>query len=593
MKKEILLADGFPLPVRAITESIAILGRKGSGKTYTATRLFEQMHAIGAQCVALDPVGNWYGLRLSSSGHRRGLDIPIFGGEHGDIPITPEGGKLLAETIVQRRLSCVIDLKLLRADGRKQFVIDFAEELFHLKSRERRPMHLFLEEARKFIPQRPMSKMDTKMIGAFEDIVRLGRNYGLGVSLIDQRPQSVNKEVLSQTELLIVHQLTGKHERKEIEAWVSEKATEGEESLSEVKNLQPGECFFWSPGLMRCFRKLKVGKKSTYDASATPELGEDDEDLAPRPLSDSDLTALQEGMVAMVEQAAKEDPKKLRVRLAKALKSVKALEAQLERRPEQATIVETVEVPIFTEMEYRALTDLLGDLGKGIGGQLGSIQARLCELRDIGLNKIPLESLKNVHRRSKSVVTDEIRKSSESRVKLRSVPAVGGSAEDSLTGPEQRILDAVAWLEDIGIDEPELVAVAFLAGYRPGGGGFNNPKSKLRTAGHIEYRPGKRACLTESGTALAVHSDDPPDDEQLHAKVLAKLKGPEQRILTPLLKSYPEPMATDDLAWAANYAPGSGGYNNPKGRLRTLGLIDYPSPGMICAADLLFLDGDR
>ena len=199
-----------------------------------------------------------------------------------------------------------------------------------------------------------------------------------------------------------------------------------------------------------------------------------------------------------------------------------------------------------------------------------------------------------MHRRSKSGITDQVRKSAKSRVKPQNSPLTRAAAvENNLTGPEQKILNAIAWLEDIGIDEPEGVAVAFLAGYRPGGGGFNNPKGKLRVAGHIEYRTGKRICLTESGTALAVHSDDPPDDEQLHAKVLAKLKGPEQRILTPLLESYPESMANGDLAQAANYAPGSGGYNNPKGRLRTLGLIEYPSPGMVCAADLLFLDGDR
>ena len=132
MAKKILLSKTFALPARAVTESIAIMGRKGSGKTYTGGRLFEQMHGIGAQCVALDPVGNWWGLRSSATGKSLGLDIPIFGGEHGDIPITPGSGKIMAEVIVNRRISCVIDLKLFRANQRKEFVTDFAEELYHL-----------------------------------------------------------------------------------------------------------------------------------------------------------------------------------------------------------------------------------------------------------------------------------------------------------------------------------------------------------------------------------------------------------------------------------------------------------------------------
>jgi DNA helicase HerA-like ATPase len=47
------------------------------------------------------------------------------------------------------------------------------------------------------------------MVGIYEEIIRLGRNYGIGVSMITQRPQSVNKEVLNQTECLFVGQVNG------------------------------------------------------------------------------------------------------------------------------------------------------------------------------------------------------------------------------------------------------------------------------------------------------------------------------------------------------------------------------------------------
>src|SRR5947199_163742 len=38
-----------------------------------------------------------------------------------------------------------------------------------------------------------------------------------------------------------------------------------------------------------------------------------------------------------------------------------------------------------------------------------------------------------------------------------------------LTGPEQRIINAIAWLNSIGVGEPNKTAVAY------GSGGFNNP----------------------------------------------------------------------------------------------------------------------
>ncbi len=38
------------------------------------------------------------------------------------------------------------------------------------------------------------------------------------------------------------------------------------------------------------------------------------------------------------------------------------------------------------------------------------------------------------------------------------------------------------------------------------------------------------------------------------------------------------------------YTAGAGAFNNPKGRLRSLGLIDYPRPGAVVAKSLLFLE---
>ena len=67
---------------------------------------------------------------------------------------------------------------------------------------------------------------DERMLGAFEDLVRLGRNYGIGVSLISQRPQSVNKEVLNMTECLFVLQVNGAQERKALTDWIVEKRIE-------------------------------------------------------------------------------------------------------------------------------------------------------------------------------------------------------------------------------------------------------------------------------------------------------------------------------------------------------------------------------
>ena len=171
-------------------------------------------------------------------------------------------------------------------------------------------------------------------------------------------------------------------------------------------------------------------------------------------------------------------------------------------------------------------------------------------------------------------------------VPQRAVPQSNGNG--SLTGPEQRILNAIAWLEDIGVESPEQPAVAFLAGYSYGGGAYNNPRGRLNMTGMVEYVSGNRIRLTDAGKRLAEPTDVPSTNDALHESVLARLPGPEQRLLKPLLKSYPSAMHNQTLADAAGYTAGAGAFNNPRGRLKTLGLIEYPQPGMVRARDLLF-----
>jgi len=106
--------------------------------------------------------------------------------------------------------------------------------------------------------------------------------------------------------------------------------------------------------------------------------------------------------------------------------------------------------------------------------------------------------------------------------------------------------------------------------------------------GLVDYLPGGLIRLTDAGAAVANAPEAPGTNEELHERVLDRLPGPEVRLLRPLLAAWPEPLSNDALARAASYAPGAGAFNNPKGRLRSLGLIEYPSAGHARARDLLF-----
>ena len=73
--KGIPFAKGLTLPADVVTETIGIFGRKGSGKTHTAGVVAEGLIDLGAQELILDPIGNWYGLRLGPDGIAKSIHI--------------------------------------------------------------------------------------------------------------------------------------------------------------------------------------------------------------------------------------------------------------------------------------------------------------------------------------------------------------------------------------------------------------------------------------------------------------------------------------------------------------------------------------
>lgn len=282
------IAAGFSLPAKeAATQTYAFIARKGGGKTYATGVLVEELMRLGVPVIVLDPIGTWYGLRLAADGKRPGLSIPVFGGEHGDVPIDVAQGDHLARVLVRRNSAAVVDVSGFRKGEMKRFVAEFAEGLYHEARTHRTPRMVVFEEAQTFAPQRT-SHGEERMLGAVEDIVRKGRNFGLGTVLISQRPQSVNKEVLNQVEALFVGQLSGPQERKTIEAWCTMR--DGDvKALKELPHLQRGSMVLWSPQWLGIMQKVKIKKKWTYDASSTPELGDKFE---VRPLAPVDVDEL-------------------------------------------------------------------------------------------------------------------------------------------------------------------------------------------------------------------------------------------------------------------------------------------------------------
>lgn len=94
------ISPTLTLPLDVCGEAIAVLAKRGAGKTNTGRVLAEELVAARVQTVVLDPVGAWWGLRSSADGKSEGLPLPILGGAHGDVPLEPTAGALLADVVI-------------------------------------------------------------------------------------------------------------------------------------------------------------------------------------------------------------------------------------------------------------------------------------------------------------------------------------------------------------------------------------------------------------------------------------------------------------------------------------------------------------
>lgn len=347
-------SEGFSLPIELVTQTLAILAKRGVGKSYTASVMAEEMLKNNQQIIVLDPTGAWYGLRSSADGKKQGFPIVVFGGDNGDLPLTESSGELLARSLVEQKFSAIFDLSLFRKGEARRFITSFLETLYRVN---RDPVHLFIDEADDIAPQRPMGD-EAVMLGAVEDIVKRGRKKGIGCTLITQRPADLAKQVLTQCEMLITLRLTHPRDINAIKEWVNVHAdpTQAKDMISSLPSLPVGTAWFWSPGWGDIFERIKVRQRETFDSSATPKPNQ--EFIKPKVLAKVDIEKLGNEINSMVEKTKADNPKELRKKITELEKSLSA------QKPKTEVVEKIIRESVLSDEDIRLIERLIESLGK-------------------------------------------------------------------------------------------------------------------------------------------------------------------------------------------------------------------------------------
>ncbi len=524
---------GTSIPMGALEQHVAIVGRTGSGKSYAARGAVEALLEAGRQVVVLDPTGVWWGLRAGADGGP-GFPVPVIGGDRADVPLPAEAGAALATLLVARRQSAVVDTSGFTMGERRRFYGAFLAGLHH---ENRAALHLVVDEADELAPQRPLPDQTT-VLHEMDRIVRRGRARGFRVLMITQRPAVLHKDVLSQAGCLIAMQLTAAQDRAAIGAWIEGQADRAEAKalLASLPQLRTGEGWLWwphaGPPVQQRFPRIR-----TLDTGSTPAHGEE---AADTPLSDAglDLEALRAALAVPVSDKPRRDD-------GKALAALRAERDRLERERDQA----------LAELEAcrAAIRTAAGALAGGI---------------------VTSPTPRPEEEDAPAPVTE----APAPRPKARST-ARRGRGE----GAELRILRVL-----VAHGRPATMRQwATLAGLSAKGGTWSTYVSRLRTSGYLGAGVGGTWFVNDAGRAAAGEVGAPPSSEELVDRWCEAVgAGGAGRMLAVLAGRYPATVDREALAEELGLAASGGTFNTYLSRLVSNGLATRLPEGVRAAGEL-------
>ena len=554
-----------------------VTASSGAGKSWLL-RVFVESVSTNIQTIIIDPEGEFATLREK-------LDILVVG-ENGDLQVSIDSAGLLARKLAETGISAVIDIYELAGKGdpwdkRRQFVANFLHSLMNLPKSMRHPMLIIVDEAHQFAPEAKGSEFSTASRSAINSLMSAGRKRGFGGILATQRISKIHKDSIADARNVFIGGTTLDIDQERAGDMLGFKRNQ----YTSLRDLSPGEFYCFGPafGDREVHRFCSAQVKTTH-----PKAGQRDSIAVPKASAHISKIASQFGDIptlAKEERDSMDALKSENVRLKHEL-SVRPVQIQ----PRKEIEIKTVEVPIFKDGQIEELKTVKIGLEEDIN-KFSEIAMNIVNSITMA-SKIPQRNLlENKGFETKlwnhPTVPVKVIRIDKGGKDYSAKALVSNDDISVISGPEQRILDAIAWFESIGNYQPKQVAVSFLAGYTYGGGAFNNPRGSLRTKGLVEYR-GDCISLTDAGRQVATQVTVPLSVALLQAHVLDILPGPEKNILSFLLDLYPNETSKEALSEMVGKRGGA--FNNPLGRLRSLGLIEYPRPSYVVALPFLFME---
>lgn len=584
-----------------IDTKVLNVANSGAGKSYLMRVLIERT-AHKVQWIIIDPEGEYASLREK-------FDFLLVGPE-GELPVDLRSAGLLARKIMETRVSTIIDLYGL-TELRPQWAAKFLSALLALPKALYTPVMVAIDEAHKFAPETPTGNKEERehLQQSRKAVITLtdsGRKQSRGAAIATQRLNKLAADARGDLNNNFIGRMVQDLDRERAADILGLKA---KDHLI-LRDLKPGVFFAFGPAfLMDGVFKVKIDTSETRH----PKPGE--RHLLDVPKASDALKQLVSQLGDLPAQAQEEQDA-----LASAQREVARLRNELSTREREwnARPIQVAAPRVETKIEYVEKPVLNGEVKEFVASARDVIQVltafpeRMAEIlnptfkplnESLGKVLTKVEQVQNwqapapapprefVRVPNPTPLYQTPRSSPPTRPAQSGAGALNGT--EGLTNPQQRILDALAEFEALGITMPHKSNVAVFSDQSPRSSGFQNNLGRLRTLNYIAYQGSGRVMLTDAGRAFANPAGAIRTLQDLHHAWYARLTRPQSKILEQIIAAYPHPVGKNELAERAGQSATSSGYQNNLGALRSLGLLDYPRAGFVVATTLLFPDGLR
>lgn len=547
MKKFIHVGSAtIPIVDYAISGT-AILGIRDSGKTYAAKGIVEQLLEANVPPIIVDPIGRWRYLKMAGddSKHPKGYKIVVAGGEQPDLPLTVQSVAEIVRAAIRENIPLVLDLydrKLSKADWRRIVQIVFRTLMYENKG----VRHIVMEEAAEFVPQKVL---DGETYAEVEKVVRMGGNVSLGVTLINQRAQEVNKAVLDLCVNVLLLKQRGAHAIDSLEKQIEKLSPDQvAEVIRSLPKLGAGEGWLFTPdqeeprhvqtGPIRSFHPDR--RRPQLSARAVQARTTDTEDFVSR------LAGVLEEVIA---ESKANDPAQLRRRIVELEKQLKSAEAP---RDHVAIDVKAIADKAFQDGRTSAVRECrtgFRELLKGLHLQMdkavGSTfdpsfeRAALIGTTDKPV-PMPAELLERKEPKRAPVVSQTRQVVSHGNGKTTIDSGFVSVPGKALSKGETTILQALLTLPGATGRE----ALGILSGYKRSS--RNEYLRQLSVRGFI-HDHGDTITVTDAGRAAMPNIEPLPTGEKLRKFWLQRLSPGERKLLELLIQAYPDAVPRDAL----------------------------------------------